>query len=166
MPAAEALCFAAVPTSPFERAPPDRGYAALTRGLDRVAWTVITVGSWAVLALARWLRPDARGHGTHEQLGLPPCAFAAVTGVPCPGCGLTTSFAHMAHGSFVRAFESHLMGPLLFTVVLFLALYGPYALRHGRSLRVLVEARPALPAVMLTALAGVLTFAVRCAHAR
>ena len=43
------------------------------------AWAVMLV---AVLAVARRLEPDPRGFGTHEQLGLSPCAFRATTGRP------------------------------------------------------------------------------------
>ena len=56
-----------------------------------------------VLGLARWLRPDERGYGTHEQLGLPPCAFRLITGVPCPSCGMTTSFAYVVRGRLLAA---------------------------------------------------------------
>lgn len=56
-----------------------------------------------VLAVARLLNPDERGYGTHEQLGLPPCAFRAITGLPCPSCGMTTSFSYLVRGQLVAA---------------------------------------------------------------
>src|SRR3954468_17308327 len=93
-----------VMVAPEERATP----------LGRVAWALLGAGAWAVTGVALWLRPDVRGFGTHQQLGLAPCGFSAATGIPCPGCGLTTSFANMAHGHIVNAFGAHLMGPLLF----------------------------------------------------
>ena len=81
-------------------------------------------GHWAVLALASaalgveaWLglaaRPDARGYGTHEQLGLAPCRAMEWFGVPCPGCGVTTSVAHAAHGEFVASFTTQPFGLLV-----------------------------------------------------
>lgn len=67
----------------------------------------------AALATARWLIPDARGFGTHEQLRLPPCAFRVMSGIPCPACGMTTSFAHLVRGQVVRAFRVNAAGCLL-----------------------------------------------------
>jgi hypothetical protein len=51
------------------------------------------------------------------------CAFRRLTGSACPGCGLTRSFAFMAHGMVRQAFEVHPAGPLAFVVV---ALQVPY----------------------------------------
>lgn len=48
-------------------------------------------------------------------LGLPSlCPFHNLSGVPCPGCGLTRSFVCLAHGQIAAAFEFHPLGPLLF----------------------------------------------------
>lgn len=57
----------------------------------------------APLLLAWMLSPDPRGHGTHEQLGLPPCVTMQLFGVPCLFCGMTTSFAWFAHGHPLHA---------------------------------------------------------------
>jgi hypothetical protein len=133
--------------------------------LEYAAWGILALGAWAVLAVAAWLRPDARGYGTHQQLGLPPCQFELGTGVPCPGCGLTTSFALMAHGHVVRAFGAHLMGPVLFAMTLALALYAPAAIVRARPLRTALDARPTLPALTLAVALGLLTFGLRVAHA-
>lgn len=56
-----------------------------------------------VLGLAFWLTPDGAGHGTHMQLGLPPCGWVMAMNRPCPTCGMTTAFAHAAHGRLVEA---------------------------------------------------------------
>ena len=82
----------------------------------RVLWSALAWGALAVLVLARVLEPDPRGFGTHTQLGLPPCAFAQLTGLGCPSCGLTTSFAHMARGQLTLALRAHGLGPLLFVL--------------------------------------------------
>jgi hypothetical protein len=75
---------------------------------------VIGLISGAVLIVARLLHPSSRGVGTHEQLGLPACAFLHFTGIPCPSCGLTTSFAHAARLHFYEAFVAQPFGLVLF----------------------------------------------------
>ena len=132
--------------------------------LTRVFWVVAGLGSWAVLGIAAWLRPDPRGFGSHQQLGLPPCTFEALTRVPCPGCGLTTSFANMAHGHVITAFAANLMGPLLFGLTLAVAVAAPWATRRAFAVtRVL--AHPGSTWVLgLTLAAGLVTFALRLVH--
>ncbi len=71
-----------------------------------------------VLAISLWLKPDDRLYGTHQQLGFPPCASRVLLGIPCPSCGLTTSFTLMSHGQPVRAFKAHYLGPFLYTGML------------------------------------------------
>jgi len=82
----------------------------------RLVWSMIGGAGLAVLAIARWLTPDPSGMGTHEQLGLPPCGFLYLTKLPCPTCGLTTSFAHMARLQFTPAWHAHWLGPPLFAL--------------------------------------------------
>lgn len=97
-----------------------------------------------VVVAAIYLSPDRRGFGTHEQLGLAPCAYLARTGKPCLTCGMTTSFALSARGRLPSAYASNALGPPLFAVFVFLAIRGAFALRTGglhftrSSLRVLL----------------------------
>ncbi|MEZ4321387.1 MAG: DUF2752 domain-containing protein [Myxococcota bacterium] len=42
------------------------------------------------------------------------CGFRRLTGMGCPGCGLTRSFAFMAHGNVLQAFQMNWIGPVLF----------------------------------------------------
>ncbi|MFA5787399.1 MAG: DUF2752 domain-containing protein [Actinomycetota bacterium] len=42
------------------------------------------------------------------------CPLRAVTGIPCPLCGLTTSFVALSHGRFHQAFAANPLGPLLY----------------------------------------------------
>jgi hypothetical protein len=98
---------------------------------------VLTVALAAMLA-AGMLRPDPRGMGTHEQLPLPACSFAANTGWPCPTCGLTTSLAAMAHGEVGLALRSHPFGVAVFVLLVVAALAGGVEL---------LSAWPILPAL-------------------
>jgi hypothetical protein len=77
---------------------------------------VAAVGLAGLLGLAGRLEPDPRGVGTHTQLGLRPCAFAAVTGRLCPTCGMTTSYAWFMRGRLDRSWQSNPAG-LLFALL-------------------------------------------------
>jgi len=94
-------------TLPTPRAP-ERATAR-----ERFAAVLVALGAVAVLAVAAWLRPDPAGHGTHEQLGMLPCTWAAVLDKPCPTCGMTTSFAYAANGDMLGALTAQPFGALL-----------------------------------------------------
>jgi hypothetical protein len=79
------------------------------------------VGASGVLAVARALDPSPSGHGTHLQLGLPPCTFLALTGVPCPLCGATTTFSLLAHGRWGEGLANQPFAALLFALTFLLA---------------------------------------------
>ncbi len=71
------------------------------------------LGVFLLLGAALGLEPDARGHATHEQLGLPPCTFLAGSDIPCPTCGVTTAFTLLAHGRPIDAARTQAFGALL-----------------------------------------------------
>lgn len=66
-------------------------------------------GAILVLALA-WIEPDALEVGRAASWDL----FYRLTGIPCPGCGLTRSLAHLAHGDIAASLRLHPLGGLLF----------------------------------------------------
>ena len=74
---------------------------------------IAAIGLMLLLAAAAALRPDSRGHGTHEQLGLPPCTFLLLFGRPCPSCGMTTAWAWLVRGQVTDAFRVNAGGALL-----------------------------------------------------
>lgn len=76
----------------------------------RLTHAAVAAGLVVVLLLSWWLEPDPRGLGTHEQLMLFRCNFHALTQLPCPFCGMTTAFAHMARGSVREALLAQPMG--------------------------------------------------------
>ncbi len=104
----------------------DREYS----GKDRIIYAGLISLSGAVLLVGRWLTPSPRGVGTHEQLGLPPCAWLHLTGIPCPSCGLTTSVAHAARLHFHEAFVTQPFGLLVFGLALLGIPLSVYALRR------------------------------------
>ena len=71
------------------------------------------------------LTPDPDGYGTHEQLGLLPCSAPRWFGVPCPGCGVTTSVTWFVQGAPLR---SLVVQPLGFSLALAGSLALPLAL--------------------------------------
>jgi hypothetical protein len=82
-------------------------------------------GIWlAVTVVGAALHPDPSGHGTHTQLGLPPCPSAFLFDRPCPGCGMTTSWSATIHGDLPAAFAAHPLGPILYGAFTAYALAG------------------------------------------
>jgi len=79
----------------------------------RIGAAAIGIVCLALLVLAARLSPDSAGHGTHTQLGLPPCGWAVYFGKPCATCGMTTAWAYAAHGQYGRSLVTQPMGTLL-----------------------------------------------------
>ncbi len=101
-------------------------------GSDRWFAAALALACGGVLAVALWLRPDDRGWGTHEQLGLPSCAAVRLFGFPCPTCGMTTGFAHAVRGQWVRAFTAQPFALLLAVVTAALGLLAAQSAVRGR----------------------------------
>ena len=85
---------------------------------DRLVGAVLALPSGAVLGIARWLSPSAEGVGTHKQLGLSGCTVLTATGWPCPMCGMTTTFSHLAHLEVGAAALTQPFGVVLFSATL------------------------------------------------
>lgn len=81
---------------------------------ERFLWLMISLVAITLISFSVWLDPDPAGHGTHEQLGLPPCGLVAVYDMPCPSCGFTTTFALAAHFRFIDAIINQPFGFLIF----------------------------------------------------
>jgi len=86
----------------------------------------------AVFGVAAGLHPDGLSHGAHQQLGLPPCGFVVMTGLPCPTCGMTTAFAHTIRGQLVQALHAQAAGLLLALATLGVGGVALMALITGR----------------------------------
>jgi hypothetical protein len=97
---------------------------------DQWQYGAVLVLAAVTLGLSRYLQPSTRGVGTHEQLGLPPCTFLQLTGIPCPSCGLTTSFAHAAHLHFWDSIIAQPFGFLAFWLTVLSIPLTVYLLRR------------------------------------
>ncbi|MSR40532.1 MAG: DUF2752 domain-containing protein [Phycisphaerales bacterium] len=100
----------------------------------RLTGLLVAAITGAVLGLAWWLQPAAKGIGTHQQLGLPACAWPERFGIPCPTCGYTTSFALAAKGHFIDSFVNQPMAMIvaLATGCIFVA--SLWSVATGRSI--------------------------------
>lgn len=70
------------------------------------AWIVLLGMSAIFIVSALWQPSD--------EPGLILCPFRALTGLRCPGCGMTHAFCAIAHGHLWRAIQYNPFSPLLF----------------------------------------------------
>lgn len=107
----------------------------------RVLLVGILGGLGVVFGIAWWLdpyQPDGtpRTMATHRQLGLPPCTFVDVTGIPCPACGMTTSFSLLVRGDMTNSLKANWVGTLLASFCLVLIPWAVASVIRGRALLV------------------------------
>jgi hypothetical protein len=84
----------------------------------------IAAGGSAALAGAFVLSPDGIDDGPVI------CPFRLLTGLPCPGCGLTRSWVHLAHGQWRDSFLANPFGVVL--VALLVALVAAVVIARVR----------------------------------
>jgi hypothetical protein len=112
-------------------------YPERMRRATRVALVMMAVGFTAVFVTAAVIRPyDGAGNprtmATHTQLGLPECNMVALTGKPCPSCGMTTSFSLLVHGDVGNSLRANWVGTLLATFWLALIPWGAVSAARGK----------------------------------
>jgi hypothetical protein len=61
------------------------------------------------------------------------CPLRAVTGIPCPSCGLTRALAHLERGHWADAVRFHPFSPLVFLLVLALVVMLVFELVTHRA---------------------------------
>ncbi|MEI7529874.1 MAG: DUF2752 domain-containing protein [Elusimicrobiota bacterium] len=96
----------------------------------------LRVAAWVVLA-ATFLSGLLHLAGYSLVTALPKavlCPFKALTGLPCPGCGMTHAFLALGRLDFAGAYAEN---PLVFPLAALMALYVigrvPRAVRSGKT---------------------------------
>jgi hypothetical protein len=96
-------------------------------------WEMLAI-SLGVVLLSLLLEVRSDGRVTLAAVPSQPlpqtCACRAIFGIPCPACGLTRSFVHLAHGRIVESWQAHHFGWLLAGAVLLQFPYRLAALRR------------------------------------
>jgi Protein of unknown function (DUF2752) len=108
---------------------------------DQLGYLTFVLISVSLLTIARLLEPSSQGVGTHEQMGLPPCLFLHLTGIPCPSCGLTTSFAYAARLDFFSSLITQPFGLIFFFLTIFAIPFSIFLIRRRISWSELLQAR-------------------------
>ncbi|GEM_PF-432420 len=151
-------------TEPQFRQPPEPPAALPVRRFAYVgyAWskqlaTIFFIGLTAVFIVSLLYHP-AETQPTHDYSSI--CAFKNVTGLPCPGCGLTHSFCALGKGDIANAFAWHWLGPPLFLLLILMWCKAVFVLsnRHhfaGRLDRLAAKVRPAVLFAFMIALYGI-----------
>ena len=107
----------------------------------RHAW-VIWLGLSAMFAASVLWRPSDNG--------IILCPFRALTGYPCPGCGMTRAFSAIAHGEPLTAVLYNPLSPLLFVAGLLVWTSAAATLLNLESVRAaLARLRPSTLACYL-----------------
>ncbi|MDG2055201.1 MAG: DUF2752 domain-containing protein [Phycisphaerales bacterium] len=100
-------------------------------GARRLWGLTLAILAGTLLGIAVSLSPDPDGYGTHAQLGLPACSWMSGFGIPCPTCGMTTSFSHAVKGELGHAFMAQPLGAILAVVTAAILLLGVYVAITG-----------------------------------
>lgn len=110
------------------RLAPDAGtrHAVARLGASTLAAAVLTVWPQALPALARWTEAA--------------CLLRRLTGLPCPGCGITTSLLALGRGDLVASWSANPAGVVVAALLVGQALVAVDALCR-RSQRAAAGAR-------------------------
>lgn len=109
----------------------------------RVIALTVALGSFGLLLTAARLTPSPAGVASHTGLGLARCQMLEQTGVPCPSCGMTTSFTWFARGNVIASTYVQPMGALLAFASACCVWGGVYIAWTGRPIHRLLNVLPA-----------------------
>jgi Protein of unknown function (DUF2752) len=155
-------------SAPIGKPAENPGFEELPEALPYMAWWVrmnlvlVALGIATVLTIGAFLHPYDQNHQplrqeTHRQLGLPPCSFYAMTGLPCPSCGFTTSFSLLMHADPVNSLKANTVGALLAAFCLVVVPWSLISALRGRYMLI----RSAEKAIITSLIAFVVLMLVR-----
>ncbi|MFA9453899.1 MAG: DUF2752 domain-containing protein [Candidatus Aminicenantaceae bacterium] len=105
---------------------PRAGLRVLSLDRRQMPHLVVLLICTAIIAAALMLSP-AGPAGRHLHLfsfQIPPtCSFLDLTGLPCPGCGLTRSVVATVHGDLAGSWGFHRLGALTVLYILIQAVF-------------------------------------------
>ncbi len=79
-----------------------------------------------------------------DELPVTLCPFRALTGHPCPGCGMTRAFCALMHGELWRAVKLNPFSPLLFLAAIIAWASAAAAVFRVERLRSILDRLPRL----------------------
>src|SRR6476469_10699752 len=82
-----------------------------------VTTRLVAAGAAAALGAALVISPDRVEHGPVV------CPFRRLTGLPCPGCGLTRSWVYLAHGRWSDSWHAHPFGAVAMVAAVVLVVW-------------------------------------------
>lgn len=139
--------------------------------VPRSGFPLSTGGRWLLLlwslflvagfGLAAFLRPDPRGYGTHQGLGLPPCSFQILFDINCPSCGGTTCFAYFVRGRWIAAAHANVAAFGLAVVCAAMIPWCWYGAWSGRLWRIERPASACLALLLSLCLVSLVQWLVR-----
>ncbi len=90
------------------------------------SWIVFFIITIILMGMHFWQPPEHNLFIT--------CYFKKITGLPCPGCGITRSLCAIAKGNFIHSLKFHPLGLLSFTIILGIWLKAIVELMFKRTL--------------------------------
>ncbi len=109
----------------------------------RVLALAIAIVCITPLVVALFLEPSPTGVGTHQALGLAPCNLERRFGIPCPTCGMTTSFALFVRARILASLYVQPMGAVLAFACCMVFWVAMYEFITGRAVHRLLRIAPA-----------------------
>ncbi|MDQ3439079.1 MAG: DUF2752 domain-containing protein, partial [Planctomycetota bacterium] len=116
---------------------------------NRLVALTVSLGCLAVLITAVSIRPNRTGMETHRQLGLAECQFLRTSRIPCPSCGMTTSFTWFVRGNVLASLYVQPMGTLLAAAAACTFWAGLYIAITGKPVHRLMRIVPSVYYVLV-----------------
>lgn len=92
-----------------------------------------TKSDWTVSCLAAGILGASFVLPADRPLGnVDLCPLHAMTGIPCPGCGMTRSVVGLSHGHFEQALRYHPLGLIVYALLI-VALFLPLLPGNART---------------------------------